>query len=329
MLLIHGICLPKMQHDFYLNNMGKICSKIDIGSGFKESCHCEDLIEFSGKIPFGRYLNGSVFDIKKATRFVNTEILTSKKSHEIIKKIKRSGYVPILVQQMNSWFYPPLISNLPCSSSRGEDAVILRTFFSDKNGKLINMKDATFLEVGAYDGITESNTWFFENCLNWNGILIEAQPKAFKEISRNRPLTLFKKNYGVCSKTKKINISDQGTASKISDRGKTIECLPISKIINETKKDRIDFFSLDVEGNEPEVISTLGKGISYGVVMIEVSEGQRRILSMKYMLSLNFLYIGQISSRPSRSNFVISDVFYNQSHMNIFFPDSRVSTYSL
>ena len=60
--------------------------------------------------------------------------------------------------------------------------------------------------------------------------------------------------------------------------------------------------------------------------MIEVSAGERRILSMKYMLSLNFLYIGQIGSRPSPSNFVISDVFYNQSHMNIFFPNSRVST---
>ena len=34
----------------------------------------------------------------------------------------------------------------------------------------------TFLDVGAHDGVTISNTFFLEKNRNWNGICIEAQP---------------------------------------------------------------------------------------------------------------------------------------------------------
>lgn len=49
----------------FVNNKNNICSKINVGYGFKENCHCNDLIEFSGNTPIGKYLNGSLFDIKK------------------------------------------------------------------------------------------------------------------------------------------------------------------------------------------------------------------------------------------------------------------------
>ena len=39
-------------------------------------------------------------------------------------------------------------------------------FFEKENG--------FFIELGAYDGLTQSNTAFFEKTKNWTGILIEA-----------------------------------------------------------------------------------------------------------------------------------------------------------
>ena len=55
------------------------------------------------------------------------------------------------------------IEKLPCSSARFEDGAVLRSFFSRADGSAI--RGGSFLEMGAYDGNTESTTRFFEGCL--------------------------------------------------------------------------------------------------------------------------------------------------------------------
>jgi hypothetical protein len=47
-----------------------------------------------------------------------------------------------------------------------------------------NVKNKTFLEIGACDGLMVSNTLFFEKQLNWNGILIEANPYQYKGLHK-------------------------------------------------------------------------------------------------------------------------------------------------
>jgi len=51
-------------------------------------------------------------------------------------------------------------------------------FYQKKNG--------VFVDIGAYDGITISNTYFFEKELNWTGICIEPHSEIFKELCKNR-----------------------------------------------------------------------------------------------------------------------------------------------
>ena len=43
-----------------------------------------------------------------------------------------------------------------------------------------NKKNGVYIELGALDGILYSNTKFFEDSLNWKGILIEPHPEKFK-----------------------------------------------------------------------------------------------------------------------------------------------------
>ena len=86
---------------------------------------------------------------------------------------------------------------------------------------------------------------------------------------------------------------------------------------------RVDLLSLDVEGAEPVAVATLGDQISYGVVMAEVTAGARRYQTMETMLERGFHYVGQISARPSVANYVISDVWYNRSHFQTYWPRSR------
>lgn len=55
----------------------------------------------------------------------------------------------------------------------------------------------TFVEIGAYDGLTYSNTKLFEDTFHWNGVLIEANPVNYNKLIKNRQKT---KNFhlGVC-----------------------------------------------------------------------------------------------------------------------------------
>ena len=81
---------------------------------------------------------------------------------------------------------PPFF--LPCSSARGEDAAVLRSFFTDAAGRPI--RGGSFLEIGAVDGLIESNTYVLERCFGWRGVLIEGHPLFYERLRRNRPASL-------------------------------------------------------------------------------------------------------------------------------------------
>ena len=40
-----------------------------------------------------------------------------------------------------------------------------------------------FLDLGCYDGVTYSNTWYFERVLNWTGVCVEPNPEVYPRIS--------------------------------------------------------------------------------------------------------------------------------------------------
>ena len=44
-----------------------------------------------------------------------------------------------------------------------------------------------YVELGAFDGHEESNTRFFDECLHWDGLLIEGNPEIYRKLERNRP----------------------------------------------------------------------------------------------------------------------------------------------
>ena len=39
-----------------------------------------------------------------------------------------------------------------------------------------------FVDLGCYDGVTYSNTWYFERVLNWTGVCVEPNPEVFPRI---------------------------------------------------------------------------------------------------------------------------------------------------
>ena len=77
-----------------------------------------------------------------------------------------------------------------------EDFFIFRNFINNKTNGI-------FLEVGALDGIKYSNTLFFENILNFTGIMIEPTIDQYNQLVKNRPKCF---NVNSCVSDKKQEI---------------------------------------------------------------------------------------------------------------------------
>jgi len=163
-----------------------------------------------------------------------------------------------------------------------EDAVIYHRFFSggsplaylgrenganSGNDAPVSSAESRgfFVEMGALDGIIFSNTLMYEQCLGWDGLLIEALPGNFDQLQVNRPCAATI-GEAVCSHEEGPSIrmgGHTGVAFDTSTRGDydgdfvEVPCRPLADILEENGVRRIHFFSLDVEGAELKVLKTL------------------------------------------------------------------------
>jgi FkbM family methyltransferase len=166
-------------------------------------------------------------------------------------------------------------------SQSKEDIHLIKNFFGRK-------KDGFFIELGALDGVLYSNTKFFEDSMNWTGILIEPVPSRFEELKKNRPKCELHR-LAICDKEGEVEfIGHNAYGGTVHGYGPELKEARINenKLPNETYKvpakrfdqvvtaDRVphvDLFSIDVEGGEYEVLSTFDWNIDVSVVMYESS----------------------------------------------------------
>jgi FkbM family methyltransferase len=176
----------------------------------------------------------------------------------------------------------------------------LRNFNADnkldlKMLKYINYENGFFIECGANDGVNQSNTWYYEKKLNWRGILIEPIPEVFKQLKKNRKSeNLFFNNVLKSFKDKrkyirliydkkdslitKIESKKNKNTYSFRSRAKTLnEILTISKAPK-----KIDFFSLDVEGDEINVLNGIDlKKYYFKYILIETMNLKKVINKLK------------------------------------------------
>ena len=68
-------------------------------------------------------------------------------------------------------------------SQMGQDMFLNRWFFKDR-------VPGFFVDVGAYDGVSGSNTFYFEKRLGWKGVAFEPNPSAFEVLRATRSCRL-------------------------------------------------------------------------------------------------------------------------------------------
>ena len=132
-----------------------------------------------------------------------------------------------------------------------------------------------FLEIGAYNGVDISNTFLLENCCQWNGTLVEANPANFAELSKSGRRAV-KVHAGICDTAGTLNMTNVNVFSQAlkhpskSQHVVQVPCDTLTNVLGQAQHPRdIDFFSLDVEGSELDVLQTVDSR-RIGVINVEI-----------------------------------------------------------
>lgn len=180
----------------------------------------------------------------------------------------------------------------------GEDSHIHKKYFP-------SFRNGVFLEMGAHNGVKFSNTKFFEDILNWTGVLIEPNPSLFTELCKNRPKTInipyaisklegeleFYKNDAVSSV--KSNTTQEFFKGWHNENTEIIKVpsIRLDTVLHKTSIKRIDFWSLDVEGSEFEALETMDWSIPVYLICIETQTSERKKQCDDILIANGFKFI--------------------------------------
>jgi FkbM family methyltransferase len=201
-----------------------------------------------------------------------------------------------------------------CSQSGEEDGMISH-FFKD-------MKNGVYVEMGALDGVTFSNTLKLHSCRNWSGILIEGSAENFDNLKINVALMRPKNvviHYGAICAPPSFEVAFEiATDSYPAVSGDIAEmapsfrsewhtghkkvtktpCAPMSEFLKNTA--HVDFFSLDVEGAELTVLETIDfNKVDISTFMIEMDNHSphKNYKIRQYLFNVGYVECMKVVSR--------------------------------
>lgn len=149
-------------------------------------------------------------------------------------------------------------------------------------------KNGKFLDIGANDGITESNTYCLEKEYGWSGLCIEANHELAKLCSINRPASTVSCSV-VWSDEKYIDFIEPMNGNNLLSRIDNIpwndnyftnefidkkiskrKTTTIKNILGSSKHHYFDYFSLDIEGAELEALKGIDwSNTKFGFITVE------------------------------------------------------------
>lgn len=195
-------------------------------------------------------------------------------------------------------------------SQDGQDEFLSKLFKNKRNG--------VFLDIGAYDGVKFSNTYFLENSLGWKGICIEPNPKVFEELTKNRNCICL--NHCISEEKgsfKFLSVSGYGQMlsgllhfldpkhlqridESIKQHGgsKTVidlPSVPVKAILEDHDISKIDYCNIDVEGGELSVLKSIDfSKVKIKVFTIENNYGSKDIHN--FLKKVGYLKIGRVGA---------------------------------
>jgi FkbM family methyltransferase len=179
-----------------------------------------------------------------------------------------------------------------------QDEYISKFIFNEK-------KDGFFIELGAVDGITNSNTYYFEKELGWKGLCIEANPNNKEDLNKNRDChKCYSPIYSKSGKEVTFDVVDCSELSGITnhignigqfkvDNKVTLKTRTMTEVLDEINAPKyIDYMSLDTEGSELHVLMGLDfNKYTIGYMNVEHNyNSQMRGLIHQFLQKKGYIY---------------------------------------
>lgn len=194
-------------------------------------------------------------------------------------------------------------------SQAGQDKYVYENFFLHK-------KSGVFLDIGAHDGVSFSNTYFFEKQLGWKGICFEPLPHLFKQLSGCRNCVCINACVaksegsvpflhldscdemlsGMCGtydarqlQTVMNDISCFGGECKIIQ----VPSVILNNVLEKHGIQHVDFLSLDTEGSELEILQSIDfSKVTIDVITVENNFNETHVQT--FLESKGFVFITRL-----------------------------------
>ena len=194
-----------------------------------------------------------------------------------------------------------------------QDYILDNILFEKKQGGI-------FLDIGANDGITYSNTYFLEKLRIWKGLCIEPLPSTFAKLQANRHCEL--ENCAVGSTNRKdILLEISGYSEMLSGLKKNyhkdhlsridseiksyggvkkeieINCINVNDLLAKHNMVYIDYCNIDTEGSETEIINAFNfKKFSIDAITIEANYQIERLKIKLKLIPNGYKYITNLGN---------------------------------
>lgn len=148
---------------------------------------------------------------------------------------------------------------------------------------IMGIQNGVFVEVGAYDGLFTSNTKLLAEKHGWTGVLIEPAAGAFASLVANRPESrCFQCALGSFEENNKYAYGDFSNGPMSSFTGRVIApqndlvlIRTLQSILDECNITHINFFSLDTEGYELNILNGIDfQKTTFDYLLIEIYRSQ-------------------------------------------------------
>lgn len=213
-------------------------------------------------------------------------------------------------------------------SQVGQDVWVIGEVFNRKRGGF-------FLEIGAADGITLSNTYLLETAFDWQGICVEANPESYKKLAACRKawcvhtcLDSAPGEVEFAVRNLLGGIIGEGLDNSQSTSSPEFEVIriptrPLEEVLEEASAPSvIDYLSLDVEGAEERVLAQFPfEKYLFRCMTIERPNARLRgILS-----TAGYVIVKELSGLDT---FYVHSTFHEEYLQNVFtfWENSRVET---
>jgi FkbM family methyltransferase len=161
--------------------------------------------------------------------------------------------------------------------------------------------NGVFIEFGAYDGVIFSNTHLLEKQYGWTGILIDPIPSHYESMKQNRhcklihgAITVKKQDSVLIEELPASNLSRFISKRKIFKKIHKVKAFTLQDVIDQNLKSKeIDFLSIDIEGEDIEILKSLDLH-RYKIKAICVEhnfrEGSDEIIDLMYKNGYDHVY---------------------------------------